>query len=868
MRKKIIIFSYFLLSAGSFGYSQFSENFADGNFTNNPAWVGGTMDFVVNSSFQLQSNNMVVNSSYYLSTPSTLATTAQWEFFVHIAFNPSSANYVDAYLIASASDLSLNTTSGYFIRIGNTDDEISLYRKDASGIITKIIDGVNGILNSSNNIIKIKVTRDAAGQWLLFRDLSGSGNSYTSEGSVTDNTFASSSYFGFFIKQSTASFFQQHYFDDITISNYVPDITPPLIESSTAITSTTVDVLFNKPVDNTSSGEVANYSGDNGLGMPVTATIDAQNTSLVHLTFDNDFTNGLVYNLTVNGVKDLTGNATTNATSTFSFYIPQHYDVVIDELFPDPNPQVTLPGEKFLELKNTSTFPINLHGWQLIDGSSTAKLPSYQLLPDSFVIVCAANSANAFLPYGSVLGVTNFPSMNIGGDAIVLKSSDNAIIHAIQYDPSFYKNEIKKDGGWTLEMIDTKNPCGGISNWKASTDANGGTPGRKNSVNGINNDQSSPRLLRAFPATSTSLTLVFDEPLDSLKAAAVNDYAIDNGLQVINAMPVSPFFNEVIITLNNPIAVGTVYSVIVKNVTDCVGNVIGEKNMTKFGIAENADSLDLVINEILFNPLPPGADYVELYNRSSKIIDLSKTYIANRNSSDVISNIRQVNPESRLLFPGDFIVLTSDPDAVKKQYITTNPDAFLRLNSMPSFPDDKGNVIILNNQGNIVDEVSYSDKWHFALLHNTEGVSLERINYEGPSAQSNFHSAATSAGYGTPGYKNSQYQMNEEVQCEITVSPEIFSPDNDGLDDFATINYVFPTPGYVANISIFDASGRPVRYLQKNSLSGIKGYYRWDGLDDKNRKLPQGIYIIYTEIFNTAGKKKQYKNTIVLARRF
>ncbi|HEV2832989.1 MAG TPA: gliding motility-associated C-terminal domain-containing protein, partial [Hanamia sp.] len=178
-----------------------------------------------------------------------------------------------------------------------------------------------------------------------------------------------------------------------------------------------------------------------------------------------------------------------------------------------------------------------------------------------------------------------------------------------------------------------------------------------------------------------------------------------------------------------------------------------------------------------------------------------------------------------------------------------------------------GNVIVLNGQGNIVDEVAYDEKWHFPLIKNTQGISLERINYEGPSLQSNFHSAATSVGYGTPGYKNSQYQLNEEVSGDITVTPEIFSPDNDGIDDFVTIDYSFPSAGYVTNITMFDASGRPVRYLQKNSLSGSKGYYRWDGLDDKNKKLPQGIYIIYTEIFNTEGKKKAFKNTVVLARK-
>ncbi|MDQ6842767.1 MAG: lamin tail domain-containing protein, partial [Bacteroidota bacterium] len=355
---------------------------------------------------------------------------------------------------------------------------------------------------------------------------------------------------------------------------------------------------------------------------------------------------------------------------------------------------------------------------------------------------------------------------------------------------------------------------------------------------------------------------------DSLRAASVNNYTFDNGISALSANGIAPLFDKVNIVLNSAISPAIVYTITTANVTDCRGNIVGSKNKARFGISQDADSFDIVINEILFNPKPLGVDYIELYNRSSKIIDLSHTYIANRNSSNIISSIQQAASESILLFPKDFMVITSDPAAVKNQYITIDPDAFVTVSSMPSFSDDKGDVIVLNKQGGILDEVKYSDKWHFALISNTEGVSLERIDYDGASIQSNFHSAATSAGYGTPGFKNSQYRINEVVQGEIKTSPDIFSPDNDGIDDFVTIDYSFPSAGYVANITIFDANGRPVRYLQRNSLNGIKGYYRWDGLDDKNRKLPQGIYIIYTEIFNTDGKKKQFKNTVVLARRY
>ena len=175
MTKKIFAFFCMMTFVRMVSQAQLSENFDDGDFTVNPAWSGGTSDFVVNSSLQLQSNNTVANSNYFLSTPNSLATAAQWEMYIQLAFNPSSANYVDVYLIASAGDLTLITTTGYFVRIGNTNDEICLYRKDNDGTITKIIDGADGVLNTSNNTMKIKVIRDVGNQWILYRDLSWYG---------------------------------------------------------------------------------------------------------------------------------------------------------------------------------------------------------------------------------------------------------------------------------------------------------------------------------------------------------------------------------------------------------------------------------------------------------------------------------------------------------------------------------------------------------------------------------------------------------------------------------------------------------------------------------------------------------------------
>ncbi len=867
--KKTILLIFIICFANLFVKAQFTESFTDGDITTNPTWVGGLADFNVNPSFQLQSNNTVVNSTYYLSTASTIATTVQWEFYDQITFNPSSTNYIDVFLTASASDLTANATNGYFVRIGNTADEIALYRKDGA-TITKIIDGVDGILNTSNNVMKIKVVRNAANQWVLNRDLTGTGNNYFTEGVVTDATYTTSSFFGILIKQSTASFFQRHFFDDIVAQVFVPDVTPPAIVSATALTPTTLDVLFNEPIDLTSSQTTANYAVNNGIGIPTTAVRDAANLALVHLTFATTFPLRTNLQLTLNGVKDLSNNTINNGTIAFSYFIPTQFDVVIDEIMTDPTPQVSLPNSEWVELRNTSAFTIDLQGWRISDATGqSGPMPTFSLKPDSFVIVCTSNAVAGLAVYGPTIAVTSFPSLDNAGETLSLLSPKNRVIHTVSYTDAWYQNELKKDGGWTLEMIDTKNPCSGISNWKASTDIRGGSPAKKNAVDAINKDVTAPKLMRAYATDNLNIVLVFDEQLDSLKAATAANYSISDGVGVPqNAVAVSPSFDKVNLRLATALQPSKVYTVSANAVTDCGENVIGSAKTARVGLSELADSFDVVINEILFNPPSNGTDYVEIYNRSNKIIDLKQLSIANRNSLNVISSIKQLSAENYLLFPQDFMVLTEDKQLVLNKYVANNLDAFVLVNPMPSFNDDKSNVIILNAQGNIVDELKYDEKWHFNLISNREGVALERIDYNAPTqSQENWHSAATSLGYGTPSYKNSQYKITDNILGDITTTPEIVSPDNDGMDDFASINYNFPEPGYIANITIFDGAGRVVRNLQRNALCGIKGNYRWDGLGEKNNTLATGIYIIYTEVFNLNGKKKSFKYTIVVARR-
>jgi hypothetical protein len=414
-------------------------------------------------------------------------------------------------------------------------------------------------------------------------------------------------------------------------------------------------------------------------------------------------------------------------------------------------------------------------------------------------------------------------------------------------------------------MIDTKNPCTGMKNWKASNNVLGGTPAKINSLNNNNPDTDDPQLLRAFMTDSVTVNLLFNETIDSASAAVIGNYTSTPSLVFTKAILPPPVFNIVQLKTSTPLTGTTVYTINVNNVKDCSSNNISNENKARVGHPTEPQPGEWIINEILFNPRSNAYDFIEFYNNSDKIIDASKLFIANRNSSGTVSSIKNVSPGPYQVFPHEYLVCTEDVQSLKREYLITNPANILSL-PLPSYPDDEGIVISLNSQGQILDEVNYDEDWHFSLLSDPEGVSLERID---PAANSNtkqnWHSAASTAGYGTPGYKNSQYKNVDDLQATIGISPKIFSPDNDGSDDVVTVQYQVDKPGYVANVIIYDISGRAVFQLVNNKTMGIKGYWNWDGLNEERQKLPIGPYIIFTEIFNLEGKKKQFKNVVVLA---
>lgn len=552
-----------------------------------------------------------------------------------------------------------------------------------------------------------------------------------------------------------------------------------------------------------------------------------------------------------------------------SIYGQNLFDIVIDEIMADPSPSVALPNSEWIELKNVSNVPIELKGWHIGDlTGQSGPLPEWVIQPDSFVIICSSGALISMSQFGSAISVSSFPSLNSIGETIFVSNSNGVVVHAVNYSDTWYRNDLKKEGGWSLEMIDTRNPCSGVSNWEASENLLGATPGKRNSIDAINPDLTSPRLKYAYALDSVTLVLIFDESLDRASAINVRNYNIDRDLAVLSAELEGPAMEQVQLRLDKPLHTDIVYSVAATNLFDCSGNGLAAPAAVKVGLPIEPSKSDVVINEILFNPRPNAYDYVEFVNRSAKIIDASKLFVANRNGIGSISPTAPLSPYPFYVFPGDYIVVTEDASNLATNYLVKNAGAVLEIASMPSFPDDSGDVILLNAQGSVVDEVAYSENWQFKLINDPQGVALEKIDPERTSqASDNWHSAASSAGYGTPGYKNSQLNVAVSQSSTIEVTPQIFSPDNDGRDDIEKIQYTVNGQGFVANLIIFDATGRPVRYLVKNEILGVAGQWNWDGLDDKGNRLPIGSYVLYVQIFNLNGKKQEFKRAIVLARK-
>lgn len=753
----------FLLSA-HVCTAQFTDDFSDGDFTGNPVWSGDNSKFVIENN-QLRLVAPAVAETAYLSTPSTSINNAVWEFYVRMDFATSGSNYTDVYLVSDSPVLT-GSLNGYFVRIGNTTDEVSLYYQTGT-IKTEIIDGLDARVNSDPVQVRVSVTRSASGNWELFSDPTLSGT-FVSEGMVMDVTHVSSQYTGALcVYTSTRS--TSFYFDDFVVTG------DPFVDPS-------------QPAE----------------------------------------------------VKD----------------------IIITEIFADPSPSIGLPEAEFVELYNRSTKIINLSGWKFTDGSSTATLPSRLVDPDTHLIITANSSASLFTSYEPVIGISNFPTLNNTGDNLILRRADDVWIDQVNYSDAWYRDEDKKQGGFTLELIDPANPCGEDDNWVASEAIIGGTPGAQNSVFANKPDLTGPRLLSAIPTSATEIILSFNEKLEQV-IPLISNFSLTPTIAVSEISFLDTSLKSLRLILSSGLQSGVTYLITAQGIRDCNENPIQpEFSSSTFGLPDEANAHDVLINEILFNPRPTGKDFVEVYNNANKFINLKNLRMANYENG-VLSNSTLITTEDFLVSPGAYIVFTEDRNVLKGEYLSAVEENIFEVHDLPSFNDDAGTVAIADDQNNIIDFFSYQDDYHSVFLKEDEGVSLERISFTAPTLDvSNWKSASSTVGYATPGYVNSNVR-GAQPSGKITITPEVFEPVT-GQPSFTQIHYNFDQGGFVANVKILDFQGREVKRLANNASLGTQGFFRWDGDTTEGTKARTGYYIVWVEVYSATGQLNTFRERVVV----
>lgn len=839
---------------------QFVDDFSDGDFTGNPVWAGDDAKFIINENGQLQLNDVDVGDAV-LTTESRIIRNTEWRFWIRMPFAPSANNLAKIYLAADNADLR-SPLNGYFLQFGEggSNDAIELFRQEGS-TTTSICRGVEGAIAASFNAsVKVVFTDNV---WTLYSDMNG-GDAFQEIASGSDAAAFESAYFGVFCKY-TKSNAAKFFFDDFYVGEIYVDRDPPELRSVEVVSENEIKITFSEAVTAESAQNVANYNVEPGSMRPANAVLEANSRS-VSLQFSQTFELNQAYTLYINNISDLAGNVAPQLSGTFHWSKPAPYDILITEIMARNAPSVGLPEASYVEIYNNTDFSINLNGWALIIGSSTKNFGDYDLEKGAYLILCHNNNVEALSEWGECYGFSSF-SLTYGGTSLTLYSPEKDQIAHVRYSDAWYKDDLKKEAGWSLERIDLSNHCDHYDNWQASVDPQGGTPGRKNSVDGANIETVTPELLNVALLDEHSVLVKFNKSMNPETISKTEIWSADYGLgNPIGALPIVPDYSSVMLTFSKSIERYTVYTLTLEKsgVVDCADIALSGISEARFAMPETISKFDVVVNEVMFSP--NNVQYVELYNRSQYTFDIKNLRFVFENNK---GEQRVCALPSYLLFPDGYALLTKQAENVQKNYYSEVYN-FVEIADFPTLATTTGTVRIAKAEDStqIVDAMRYDSEMHTPIQTSTSGISLERISPERHSGdETNWHSAAQTAGFGTPGYKNSQFDDGVSDR-EIAIDPEVFTPDNDGVDDILNIRYRFDEPGYVANVYIYDGSGKFVLRLANNVTVGTEGSFSWDGRNESGKIANAGIYVIMVEVFNLQGKAKRYKKSGTLGARF
>jgi hypothetical protein len=466
-------------------YGQFYDDFSDGDLSRNPKWEGNLEHFIINQAYQLQLDAPAEGNSLLFTRYNTLDS-MEWGFYFKMDFDPSNSNKMRIYLMADRIETA--DLSGYFLEIGENgnEDKIKFFRSD-NGNNTLLGSGRPGAFAFAPATATIRITRSKNGDWKFYSQQGGQYFALEMELRDDKLMFADSWFIINCIYTSTRR--DKFFFDDVYMEEFIPDDQAPQLIKASLADETSLELLFDEKIDESSIYNNSNYAISPENRNPVQILYDTLFPNKISLKYAVAFSGGVVYTVTVSGIEDLSGNVCED--ESMKFYLienPDIKDLVINELLFNPNSG----SGPFVELINNSEKFINLRGLSVFSSSSGKK---EVLMRDRIMkkgdIVCITDNAGSlavdyFIP-GSVEFYNNrLPSISRDRGDIVISRTDHVsgqiTIDSFNYDKNMHSSFLNSDRGVSLER---KNPSAETNdrfNWtSASTNSGGATPGYINS---------------------------------------------------------------------------------------------------------------------------------------------------------------------------------------------------------------------------------------------------------------------------------------------------------------------------------------------------------------------------------------------------
>lgn len=495
-------------------------------------------------------------------------------------------------------------------------------------------------------------------------------------------------------------------------------------------------VQFTLPVNISKNGD-AIFRLSNG-SVPVEIQFINSKTAL--LSFGTEFLTGsyeLIVNQIESFVPDLPEQWIIEPYSSYPFYrFDDHNigDIVINEFMirpPDGYP-------RYIELYNRSGRFLNLKEWQIrrregaTNNGGNISLNDLPIESGGFLVITTDNhQMNAVFGPGPWVEIPSFPGLTqTTSDQIRLLSPEGQLQEMIEYEPSSWGGN-----GVALERRSLNAPESHPGNWSESLASLLGTPGLPNSVGP---GQKAPEWVGFEVLDSKTIQIMIKGVIDE-KMITADQFSISGGLTIVQVTSEKPY--QIELHLDSPMISVQPYTLRIHGIEDIFGNVMSDQQRTViYYHVEKAVPGDIVINEFMYNEPDDYSRYIELYNRSDKIIDLSGWKQANNTGT------RRTLIEEKMLFhPDEFVVITPDENLLYFFPDLKIMNVGSRLSALKSGGDS---IIIENSDTIVIDSLTYSPLW------GGSGISLERKSSSVSAIYQENWAESTASLRGTPGEPN------------------------------------------------------------------------------------------------------------------